>query len=54
MAATAGDDGLNTGPNPLGATRPPMVPFVGLPFSAVRCSAQAARTCLSAPAQASS
>lgn len=34
MAATIEEDGLHTGPVPLGATRPPMVPFVGLPFSA--------------------
>lgn len=34
MAATAGDDGLNAGPIPLGATRPAMVPFVGLPIEA--------------------
>ena len=30
----AEEDGLRTGPIPLGATRPPMVPGIGLPFSA--------------------
>ena len=30
----ADEDGLRAGPIPLGATRPPMVPMVGLPWSA--------------------
>lgn len=34
MDAAEEPRGPRTGPIPLGATRPPMVPFVGLPFSA--------------------